>query len=211
MLIEQFRHTQERPWTYADLDSYQIAVAETLRADENARGRLILSEVAPVVTLGNRMRGQNPQRPRLDSTFSIYECNRGGFETYHGPGQWLLFPVERLACISRNGLSKGAFDLVCKLLKAAQRTALEFGVPSEMGSGDRLGLWTREGKLASVGIRVDRGIVLHGVALNVFKTEESFQGIRPCGLGEPVAYLDKPLEFDRVGAVFAENALGLLG
>src|SRR4051794_40804535 len=95
--VEIHRHSPLKPWSYALLDQRQRAVAAQVRTGE--RGRFLLSELNPVITLGTR----TPQSDLLFSSESfrslgveIYPTDRGGLATYHGPGQWVLFPVEKL-------------------------------------------------------------------------------------------------------------------
>jgi len=180
--IELIRHSKAKPWTYADLDARQRVIAAQVQA--GSRGGLLISELAPVITYG-------PRTPETDlllqQDIPKYSTDRGGLATYHGPGQWVLFPVDRLERLV--GDSRGVRQVVSTLLEVACSAIRTFNEDVEIREGKELGVWTPRGKIAAVGIHVSQGIVLHGLAVNGFKTETSFQGLRPCGLDAPVDFL----------------------
>ena len=118
---------------------------------------------------------------------SRVETDRGGFATYHGPGQWVLFPVDRLDRIT--GDPRGVRLAVDKLFRSHKGSHWRRGVETEIRQGAELGVWSKKGKLAAVGIHVEAGILLHGLSLNVFRTPQSFVGLKPCGLEAAVDYL----------------------
>ncbi len=151
---------------------------------------MLLSEVSPVITVGRRT-------PKTDFLLDektlglrgieLIEADRGGLATYHGPGQWVVFPVDRLERLT--GDSRGVRAAVDSLLRISQKVALKFGVETEIRSGPELGVWTETGKISAVGIHIEKGILFHGLSFNVFRTPESFLGIRPCGLNAQVDFL----------------------
>jgi lipoyl(octanoyl) transferase len=111
-------------------------------------------------------------------------ASRGGDVTYHGPGQWVLYPILRL-----DRKTAGARGFLYRLEEVAIRTADSFGIPAYRRQG-RAGAWTDHGKIAAIGFRVRRGITSHGMSLNVASDLGGFSRIVPCGLvGEPVASL----------------------
>ena len=120
----------------------------------------------------------------------LVTVDRGGFATYHGPGQWLVFPVVSLE--TWTGDPRGVRRAVEMLLEIAQRVGRihhpDFGGP-EIRWGKDQGVWTRRGKFAAVGIHVQAGVILHGLSINGYRTRTSFRGLRPCGLDEPVDFL----------------------
>ena len=99
-VVEVRRHSPELPWTYELLDQYQRRIAEQLIADAETGivpGRVLVSELAPVITLGRRECGQDLLLPREELEtrgVSLFQTDRGGRATYHGPGQWVIFVVE---------------------------------------------------------------------------------------------------------------------
>ena len=186
--IEIYRHTPAEPWTFEKLLRRQSEVIQRVEMGEN--GRILLSELAPVVTLGRREVRENlllSEKELGEKGVTVAEATRGGLATYHGPGQWVLFFVEKLEKIT--GDSKGVRRAVDLLLNAALSVAKEYEPEAFIREGDHLGVWCSRGKLASVGVHVQNGILTHGVSLNCEKTPLSFIGIKPCGLDEPVAFL----------------------
>jgi lipoyl(octanoyl) transferase len=190
--IEIHRHSAPHPWTYADLERRQSEVREGVAQGEP--GRLIFSEVAPVVTLGFRRTEEDLLASREDFArrgVELLEVSRGGRATYHGPGQWVIFPVDTLERLTgdRRGVRK-VVDLLLSAVAEAARTRFPL---AEARDGKEAGLWTEPGpggaKFAALGIRIVDGVVQHGISVNVFVTPESFAGIRPCGLDAGVAFL----------------------
>jgi lipoyl(octanoyl) transferase len=111
----------------------------------------------------------------------VVRTDRGGKLTYHGPGQLVGYPVVALSAAGR-----GVREFVCRLEAALRDTAGAFGVAARC-LPDLPGLWAgpegAERKLASIGLAVQRGVTLHGCALNVApEAEDGFAGLDPCGL-----------------------------
>jgi len=184
--VEVHRHSPEAPWTYAQLDRRQRELAARVRA--GARGALLLSELAPVITIGRRTPASDLLVPPRD--VAIVRTDRGGLATYHGPGQWVLFAVDRLEILT--GDRRGVRQAVEGLLEAAAEVGrIYWGGPGEVrvGRGIETGVWCPRGKFAALGVHVEEQVLLHGIAVNGFRTETSFMGLRPCGLDAPVAFL----------------------
>ncbi len=140
---------------------------------------LLLLEHSPVFTLGRR---GGKEFLRVGESLlasrgiALVQVERGGYITYHGPGQLVGYPIVDLG---RRGLEVVRFVEV--LEEAMIRTAGEFGVGAERSPRNR-GVWAGDAKLGSVGIAVRRGISFHGFALNVNNSLEPFQWMEPCGL-----------------------------
>lgn len=178
-----------RAVSYAELDTRQREIAAQARL--GAPGRLLLTEVRPVITRGRRAPQTTPlllPAAQLSSQgIEVYPTDRGGFDTYHGPGQWVVFPVDRLEALS--GDSRGVRKTVQALLDAALEVGRIYDSTVEIREGSETGVWTSRGKFAAVGICVDQGVVLHGMAVNAYRTPTSFVGLKPCGLDAPVDFL----------------------
>jgi lipoate-protein ligase B len=190
---ELHRHSDEAPWTYADLDRRQREVRAQVLA--GGRGKLLFSEVAPVVTLGFRNTEEDlllAPEALVSKGISLERTSRGGCATYHGPGQWVAFPIDSLERLV--GDRKGVRETADRLFGAVLSVAREKYPRAEVRDGREAGVWSdsgaRGGKLASLGLRFEGGVLQHGIALNVFPTKESFHGIRPCGLEAPIAFLE---------------------
>ena len=138
---------------------------------------LLLVEHDPVVTLGRRgdRRGIRSAEALARAGVEIVPTDRGGNVTYHGPGQLVAYPILRLQSL---GLS--IRDYVCALEGTVIRLLAEYEIEAFRDS-ERRGVFTVEGKIASVGVRVARGVTLHGVALNVDPDMTHWRLIDPCG------------------------------
>lgn len=221
--VEVRRHSRAEPWTYAGLNSRQREVADRVRRDADAPGALLLSEVAPVITLGRRtvpgdlLMDEAAYRER---GIELLPVDRGGLATWHGPGQWVAFAVDRLDRLT--GDSRGVRLAVEGLLEAAAEVARRYVPLVELRWGAETGLWLPggRGKLASVGVHVERGVLLHGLSLNVQRYPGSFLGLRACGLEAQPAFLagdaavgdsfgrgDGGITFEKVGAELQEALL----
>lgn len=177
------------PWTYEALERLQDRVAERVLA--GGQGALIFSELEPVVTLGKRTDRERDLKEEPASFdrlgIGLRDVRRGGLATWHGPGQWVMFAVDRLERLC--GDPRGVRRAVTALLETAAEVAERYVRGAEVRWGDETGVWCASGKLASVGVQIRDGVLLHGLALNVRRMPESFYGIRLCGLDAQPAYL----------------------
>lgn len=192
-------------WTYSALDFRQNEIASRVR--KGYPGVLLLSEVAPVITLGKNSASRNFGV----SDIEVYPTDRGGQETYHGPGQWVVFAVDRPKELV--GKSIGVKETIDRFLEAAWKVSKKYQPSAYILKDQRLGVWSDQGKLASVGISVSQGVVMHGLSLNVYSTPESFRGIKPCGLEAQPDYLmstenlNQEPHFEKIGQELLEEIL----
>jgi len=142
---------------------------------------VLILEHQPVYTLGRSTRvshwGGDEDVLRANGT-ELHRVNRGGSVTYHGPGQVLLYPILRLA-----QHAAGPRQLVWLLEEVIIRV-LNLWKIGGCRIDKKPGVWVmapEPAKIASIGIRVERGITLHGFALNVDMDLTPFQRIHPCG------------------------------
>lgn len=154
---------------YGEVWEIQKALVDR-RADEKIPDGLILVEHGPVATLGRRGTREDVLDPSLD----VFEVERGGEATYHGPGQLVGYPIFRLP--DRLEVRRLVTDLEEVLILACR----DFGVAGERVEGER-GVWVRGKKIASIGLAVRRGVSFHGFALNASVDLAEFRKIRPCG------------------------------
>ncbi|MGA9578947.1 MAG: lipoyl(octanoyl) transferase LipB [Terrimicrobiaceae bacterium] len=140
--------------------------------------KLLLLEHEPVYTIG-RTRDQSSLRSPQALPHPVFEINRGGKATWHGPGQLVAYPIIDLV---RHGR-----DLHCYmrfLEEVIIATCSAFGVQSGRREG-LTGVWVGPRKIASIGVGVRRWVTMHGLALNVTPSSlESFQHITPCGIAD---------------------------
>lgn len=165
-----------------------LEIQRTVHAARRA-GRIpdtvLLLEHTPVVTLGRRGRTQHlkiSEEALRARGMELHTASRGGDVTYHGPGQWVLYPILHLGDHGAD-----AHGYLYNLEETAIRTAADFGIAARRREGQS-GAWTDAGKIAAIGFHIKRWITLHGMSLNVCPDMSGFETIVPCGLiGEPVA------------------------
>jgi len=126
---------------------------------------LLLLEHPPTITLGKRGLDSHVLMPRDQLKargVAFYNVDRGGGATYHGPGQLVGYPIFDLTNPRRR-----IRDYVSMLEETIIRTLANFGVSGFRQDG-KVGVWTdTHDKIASIGIRIRRGITSHGFSLNV--------------------------------------------
>ncbi len=124
--------------------------------------------------------------------------------TFHGPGQLVGYPILRLR---DRGL--GPTEYVRLLEETVILTLARFGIDSGRSPG-RPGVWTSLGKIAAIGVRIERGVSLHGFALNVDTDLSRFDAIVPCGLADTsvtsmAQHLEAPPTIEAVGTALARE------
>ena len=132
----------------------------------------------------------------------VYETDRGGQVTYHGPGQLVVYPIVNLKDWG------GPVKYVRALEQVVIATLTEMGITANCESGNT-GVWTSQGKLSAIGVKISRGIAFHGFALNVNTDLAYYQNIIPCGIADrPVtsmaSILGQPVDIElvRYGMVY---------
>jgi len=125
--------------------------------------------------IDNRLGGELPA--------PMVSTDRGGETTFHGPGQIMLYPVIHL-----RQRAMAVRDYVRLLEQSCIDLLAGMGVDADRRSGFP-GVWLKQGKIAALGVRVTRGVVYHGMALNVDVDACWFAAIDPCGLGLPAISL----------------------
>lgn len=146
--------------------------AEVVRGD--APDTLLLLEHESVFTAGRRT--QPEDRP-LDGS-PVIDVDRGGRITWHGPGQLVGYPIMHLP------EPMDVVGYVRRLEELLIATCDDFGVEGQRVAG-RSGVWvpgTPQRKIAAIGVRVARGVTMHGFALNVNCDLSAYDRIVPCGI-----------------------------
>src|SRR5216683_8340774 len=158
---------------------YQEALAwQRQLADDRIAGRLpndvlLLLEHPPVVTLGRNSHAAHLLEP---IGIEVFEVERGGDVTFHGPGQLVGYPILDLRAYKQD------LHLYLRTLEQALIDALGIlAIPAERNPG-LTGVWTRGRKIASIGIHVKQWVTWHGFALNVTTDLTHFDRIVPCGI-----------------------------
>jgi lipoyl(octanoyl) transferase len=161
------------------LIDYDRALAEqrathTNVAEGTTGSTVLLLEHPPVFTAGRRT---EPHERPLDGT-PVIDVDRGGKITWHGPGQIVGYPIFKLP----EGM--GVVDYVRLLESILIDTCAEFDLATGRVSG-RSGVWVDGArKVAAIGVRVERGVTLHGFALNINPDLTWYDRIIPCGIAD---------------------------
>ena len=197
-----------------------------LRKEETIGDVLLLLEHKPVITLGRNAKAANViASPELlaQRGVELFECDRGGDVTFHGPGQIVGYPIFDLRGFATpDGKRKtlGAVEFVRRLEEVLIRTCTDFAIPTKRVPG-LTGVWTDTGsdnahvgtaasavsrsevsgpgqndeaKLAAIGVHISRSVTSHGFALNVNTDLSFFNLIIPCGItAKPVTSMQREL------------------
>jgi lipoyl(octanoyl) transferase len=186
-----------------------------LRKEEKIGDVLLLLEHKPVITLGRNAKAANVvASPELlkQRGVELFECDRGGDVTFHGPGQLVGYPIFDLRGFrvgadafvrpdeskTRHAARKtlGAVEFVRRLEDVLMRACADSGIPTKRVAG-LTGVWTdqaSEAKLAAIGVHISRHVTSHGFALNVNTDLNYFNLIVPCGItSKPVTSMQKEL------------------
>jgi lipoyl(octanoyl) transferase len=194
-----------------------------LRKDGRIGDVLLLLEHTPVITLGRNAKATNviaSAAQLAERGVELFECDRGGDVTFHGPGQLVGYPIFDLRGFdSGDGKRKtlGAVEYVRRLEEILIRTCADFRIPAGRVAG-LTGVWTQpdqateesvvvptgsetwfhmdksEAKIAALGVHISRGVTSHGFALNVNTDLDYFDLIIPCGIAsKPVTSMAREL------------------
>ncbi|MDQ6716742.1 MAG: lipoyl(octanoyl) transferase LipB [Gemmatimonadota bacterium] len=192
---------------YAEILDLQRRIAAARITGEIGQDVLLLLEHEPVVTLGRSTKGKNliTSKEYLASRgVDLFEVERGGDVTFHGPGQLVGYPII--------DLKRHKQDLhwyLRQLEQAIINTLSEFGVSAERSTGFT-GVWTGGRKIASIGVHARDWVTWHGMALNVGTDLSYFDFIVPCGIdGVVMTSIEKEtgkeISVDRAATVFARK------
>jgi lipoyl(octanoyl) transferase len=158
---------------FSDGLKYQTDALE--HCDRTGEETLFLLEHEPVYTIGRRL-DKSSLGNAAYLPHPVFEINRGGQATYHGPGQLVGYPILDL---KKRG--KDLHFYLRRLENAVIHLVESFGVGASYCDG-KTGVWVGDRKIASIGIGVRRWITMHGFALNVASDLTGFLSITPCGL-----------------------------
>jgi lipoate-protein ligase B len=193
--------------SYAEVLAFQREVAARRISGEIAQDVLLLVEHPPVVTLGRRK--EDNKLPVSEAFLKsrgieLFEVERGGGVTFHGPGQLVGYPII--------DLQRHKQDLhwyLRQVEEALIRTIGDYGIPGERNTGFT-GVWTRGRKIASIGVHARAWVTWHGFALNVTTDLSYFDLMTPCGIDGVVMTsmekeADRPVHYDVVAAGTARH------
>lgn len=162
---------------YSEALILQKGLKESVAGEHNPYDYLLLLEHNNVITIG---RTGDTNNLLLDSEelekkgIEFFETDRGGDVTFHGKGQLIGYPIMRLQD------PKKVIPFVRSLEQTIIKTLGSFDIEA-FSKEDDTGVWTSEGKIASIGVKVSKWTTYHGFALNIFDKLEGFDFINPCG------------------------------
>lgn len=177
-------------------DAWVLQEQAHARVAEGGEPCILLVEHPPVITFGRRPgvdRNLIASAEQLAAAgVEIVQSDRGGDITFHGPGQLVAYPIIRLADfrLSVSGYVHRLEDAIISMLAG-------YHIPAEKDP-KAVGVWTGDNgqlaKIAAIGVRIRRGVSMHGLALNVSTDLRYFDLIVPCGLvGRRVTSMEKLL------------------
>ena len=177
-------------------------------AERRAKGELpdilVLLEHEHVITLGKKTTPENLRPQQVP----VFQVERGGDATYHGPGQLVGYPIVKL---EDHDVRRHVLTIEKALISAVGR----WGIEGKMVEGHP-GVWVGGRKLASIGVAVTNWVTYHGFAINVNTKMSYFELIRPCGLDPETMtsmrrLLGKPIDLEEVKRAVAEEYSEALG
>jgi lipoate-protein ligase B len=194
------RTSEQAPFRFEDLLRLQDEVLAQIRV--NSESALVFAELAPVVTVGRRQLNDSHELSRLKTLgIEIVSGERGGNETWHGPGQWTCFVLTPLKSFTGDAL--GVRKAVHRILGHTLTLTQKYLSDSHLREGSELGIWSTEGKLVSVGIKINNGYITSGFAVNCIPNPNAFLGINPCGISNARPdFLFRELAGDALDAEF---------
>lgn len=160
---------------YRDAWDVQLSTHRAV-AEGEAPPTLLLVEHPPVITFGKKGGRENllvTEDFLRQQGFSLYDIERGGDVTYHGPGQLVGYPIFKIG--------RRVHRYLRSLEQVMIETLAHYGVESE-GSAGYAGVWVGNHKVVAIGVAIKRNVAFHGFAMNVHTNLDHFNYIVPCGL-----------------------------
>jgi lipoyl(octanoyl) transferase len=164
-------------------DLFNASIKEKLD-NKKPQHQLIVCEHPHVYTLGKSAKVSNlllSESELKAKSIAVYDIERGGDITYHGPGQMVVYPIFDL-----EQLQIGVKKFVDSIEQCIINLLAHYGLEAERIDG-RIGIWLgkdtdKERKIAAIGIKCSRHMTMHGLALNVNTDLNLFNHIIPCGI-----------------------------
>jgi len=177
-------------WDYPDALEWMNAAREKCAAT----GEMTLGIGAhskPLITLGRHASHDEIRDAQYlaANNVQVYQIDRGGGATYHGPGQIVLYPIVDL-----QRLNISVPDFTTRLEQVMIDTLESFGIAAERITGEP-GVFVGDAKIGAIGLRISNGIVTHGLSLNVNNRLDLYSRFRPCKKDDArVTSMEKVLE-----------------
>jgi lipoyl(octanoyl) transferase len=185
-IVEEINnHSQENLYLYdlknIDYDT-SLIIQEEIHAyvkNKNISGVILSLEYPNLFTIGKSGKKSDiliSQNELNLKGIKVYESNRGGEITYHGPGQIIYYPIINLKKLSIKPV---------EYIRILQRTVIsslkDFNIQAE-DVNKSVGVWVNGKKISSIGVRISKSVTMHGVAINLNCDLKYFTYIIPCGI-----------------------------
>ena len=162
---------------YQEAYDLQLGIHKDVSNDNSSDDYFLLLEHEKVITVGRSAKAENllvEKNELLTKKVEYVETDRGGDITYHGEGQIVGYPIIRLTD------PKKVIPYVRDLESVIIETLKKYSIDS-FTKEDDTGVWTKKGKIASIGIKVSKWTTYHGFSLNIFDSLDGFELINTCG------------------------------
>ena len=162
---------------YQEAYDLQLGIHKDVSNDNSSDDYLLLLEHDKVITAGRTAKAENllvKKNELLTKKVEYFETDRGGDITYHGEGQIVGYPIIRLTDPKK--VIPYVRDLELVIIETLNKYSIE-----SFTKEDDTGVWTRKGKIASIGIKVSKWTTYHGFSLNIFDSLDGFELINTCG------------------------------
>ena len=162
---------------YQEAYDLQLGIHKDVSNDNSSDDYFLLLEHEKVITVGRSAKAENllvEKNELLTKKVEYVETDRGGDITYHGEGQIVGYPIIRLTD------PKKVIPYVRDLESVIIETLKKYSIDS-FTKEDDTGVWTKKGKIASIGIKVSKWTTYHGFSLNIFDLLDGFELINTCG------------------------------
>ena len=147
--------------------------------EKNINGIILTMNYSNLFTIGKSGKKSDilvSQEVLNKKGINVYESNRGGEITYHGPGQMIYYPI-----INLKKLKIKPVEYVRIIQKTVINSLYDFNIQSEH-ENQPVGVWVKGKKISSIGVRISKSVSLHGVAINLNCDLKYFTYIIPCGI-----------------------------
>lgn len=174
--------------------AWELQVELAAKVHDGAQpNTLLLLEHSPVYTKGRLSKPEHillSDEELRQKGIGVYEADRGGQVTFHGPGQLVAYPVVDLREWG------GPVKYVRTLERIIVDSLADFKITAETIDGIT-GVWVDGAKIAAIGVKISRGVAYHGFAINVTTDLSYYSHIVPCGIADrPVTSMAKVLGED---------------
>lgn len=167
---------------------------------------VLFMEHDPIYTAGSSSKENELTN---EENLEVAYTGRGGKFTYHGPGQRVIYPILNL---SSNGREEDIRKYIRDLEEVLISTLFDFGIVAFLKEG-MIGIWVNHNgedkKIAAVGVRIQKWVTFHGVAININTDLEKYRGIIPCGITEfgvtSMKEIGKPILMEDFDEAFMMN------